>query len=189
MRARRDLPSLRFTGVFAALRVALAQANRHRFRVNHFSVQADHLHLIVEASSREALIRGLQGMAGRVARAVNRCLRRRGKVWSGRYHARDLTTPREVRNTLAYVLLNFRKHLRTASGIDPCSSGAWFDGWARSPAPAGGPSPVASSRTWLGTEGWRRAGGLIDPTEAPAGPSGAPGASGRGRLVDWAPSR
>ena len=65
------------------------------------------------------------------------------------------------------VLLNFRKHLRAPPGVDPCSSGPWFDGWARSlPSPVG-PSPVAPSRTWLGAVGWRRAGGPIDFRDAP----------------------
>ena len=30
----------------------------------------------------------------------------------GRYHARPLRTPREVRNALVYVLQNWRKHIR-----------------------------------------------------------------------------
>ncbi len=133
-----------------------------------FSAQTDHLHLIVEASSRERLSRGLHGLAGRIARAVNRAWRRRGDVWNGRYHARALATPREVRNALVYVLLNFRKHLRGASGVDPRSSGPWFDGWSRPPRADGGACPVAAPRTWLATTGWRRAGGLIDPRESPA---------------------
>ena len=92
IRARRELPSLRGAPTFAALCAALAAASNPRFRLIHFSVRTDHLHLIAEASSREALIRGLQGLAGRTARAVNRCLRRHGKVWSGRFHARPLAS-------------------------------------------------------------------------------------------------
>jgi hypothetical protein len=37
----------------------------------HFSVQGNHVHLLVEAGSRSALVRGLQGLAIRMARAVN----------------------------------------------------------------------------------------------------------------------
>ena len=168
VRAQRNLPSLRSIATFAALADALARANRRRFRLTHFSVQTDHLHLIVEAVSREALIRGLQGLAGRTARAVNRLWNRTGKVWSSRYHAHALTTPSEVRNALVYVLLNFRKHLRAMPGVDPRSSGPWFDGWSAPPvAPAARP-PTVSPQTWLGATGWRRAGGLIGPAEKPA---------------------
>jgi hypothetical protein len=79
-----------------------------------------------------------------------------------------LATPREVRNGLVYVLLNFRKHLRAPPAIDPRSSGRWFDGWAHSPPSCTQPCPVASPRTWLGSIGWRRAGGPIAVHERPA---------------------
>jgi len=147
---------------------ALTRSSRGAFRLVHFSVQTDHLHLIVEAETSTALFRGVQGLVVRCARAVNRAGNRRGPVWLHRYHAHALRTPREVRHALVYVLLNFRKHLRAGPAIDPRSSGPWFDGWAHAPpAPCAAP-PVAQSRTWLGTVGWRRAGGAIDCREAPA---------------------
>jgi REP element-mobilizing transposase RayT len=170
LRAAPGVPALRGAGAFAALLAALRAASSARFRVVHFSVQDDHVHLLVEASSREALTRGAQGLAVRAARAVNRALGRAGKVWADRYHARALKTPREVRNALAYVLGNWHKHDRRAMGLDPCSSAVWFEGWrttgplARRPAPAGhaGAPPVASAQTWLLRVGWRRH-GLLDP--------------------------
>jgi putative transposase len=168
IRAKPDPPSLCSVALFEALSQALSRGNRDDFRITQFSVQTDHLHLIVEAASRTALIRGLQGLGGRTARAVNRHLRSKGKVWNARYHARVLTTPREVRNALVYVLLNFRKHLRVATGIDPRSSGRWFDGWAYSRRTDAAPSPVARSQTWLGSIGWQRAGGRIDRQDGPA---------------------
>jgi hypothetical protein len=135
IRAKPNLPSLRALATFATLSEAFARANRANFRLTQFSVQTDHVHLIVEASSRDSLIRGLQGLGGRAARALNRSWRRTGKVWNARYHARALTTPREVRNGLVYVLLNFRKHLHVATGTDPRSSATWFEGWSEPPAP------------------------------------------------------
>ncbi|MBK9071292.1 MAG: hypothetical protein IPL79_09865 [Myxococcales bacterium] len=41
--------------------------------------------------------------AFRIAKAVNRELGRDGKVWRGRYSARRLCVPKEVRNALVYV--------------------------------------------------------------------------------------
>ena len=138
-----------------------------------FSVQADHLHLLVEGADTLALALGVRVLTIRVARAVNRALGRKGSVWNDRYHARALTTPREVRHGLVYVLMNFRKHLRhQPQGLDPCSSAAWFDGFRGRPPPADAAPPadpsVVSSRTWLGTVGWRRH-GLIGLYERPAG--------------------
>jgi len=168
LRARLEVDFLRRGEAHAALVRALSRASKAWFRVFVYSVQSDHIHLVVEADGRTALIRGVQGLAVRCAKAVNRALGRKGAVWDHRYHARRLRTPREVRTALVYVLLNFRKHLRAAPGIDPCSSGAWFDGWVRPPKPPPGPPPVAPARTWLARTGWRRAGGPIDPAESPA---------------------
>ena len=167
LRARPGVPSLRSDRLFSEIRRALVASTRRSLRVTHFSVQTNHLHLIVEADIPSGLIRGVQGLAIRCARAVNRACRRRGPVWSHRYHAHTLRTPREVRGAVAYVLLNFRKHLRAPPGVDPRSSGPWFDGWeVRPPRPATF-CPIASPRTWLGTVGWRRAGGPITFAEAP----------------------
>jgi hypothetical protein len=119
-------------------------------------------------STGGALSGGIRGLAIRLARAVNRALRRRGRVWADRYHARALTTPKAVRHALVYVLANFRKHLHSATGIDPCSSAPWFTGW-RVPRTAGAdPPPVAVARTWLARIGWRRH-GLLDVAERPKG--------------------
>jgi hypothetical protein len=110
----------------------------------------------------------VRGLAIRLARAVNRVLGRRGRVWADRYHARALTSPRAVRHALVYVLMNFRKHLDTATGVDPCSSAPWFEGWRHPWRMVGlGPPPVARARTWLASAGWRRH-GLIRLDERPA---------------------
>ena len=173
MRARVGVPSLRSGRAFAAVRRAITRGNKEWFRIVHFSAQTDHVHLMVEADDRTSLSRGMQGLAVRCAKAINRALDRRGAVWRDRYHGRALTTPREVRNCLCYVLLNFCKHLRARPGIDPASSGAWFDGWAHPPlrGPPPGPSPVCAPTTWLLSVGWRRAGGPIAWSEAPRPPA------------------
>lgn len=165
-RARDDVPSLRRAVAFPAVRAALAAASTAHFRLVQFSVQRDHLHLIVEADDSIRLTRGLQGLAIRVARAVNRAFGRRGRLWGDRYHARDLRTPREVRNALVYVLNNFCKHIAGTRGMDACSSAPWFSGWRSGSWVSAGPSPVARARTWLGNIGWRRW-GPIDVSERP----------------------
>jgi REP element-mobilizing transposase RayT len=166
LRLHPGLPSLRGARLFAAIRRALAAASAQRFRVLHFSVQADHLHVLVEADETTALSRGLQGLAIRAAKAVNRTLGRRGTVWGDRYHARTLATPREVRNALVYVLNNWRKHIPGARGLDARSSAGWFDGWRAAVARPSGPIPVAVARTWLARIGWRRW-GPIGADDAP----------------------
>jgi len=158
-----------------ATRSALAAASTSRFRVLQFSIQVDHLHLLVEADTPTGFERGVRGLAIRVAKTVNRVLGRRGRVWGDRYHARLLRTPREVRNALIYVLNNFRKHMRAARGLDPCSSARWFDGWRTTSGQVVEAPPVARACTWLARVGWRRH-GLIDVDECPR-PSAHPGRS------------
>ena len=68
---------------------------------------------------------------------------------------------------MAYVLLNFRKHLHAAPGTDPRSSGVWFEHWACGLAPSDWPRLVAMPRTWLAATGWRRAGGPLETNETP----------------------
>jgi REP element-mobilizing transposase RayT len=70
----------------ASLSDGAAAVRRRTFRVIHFSIQPDHLHLVVEATSKQALTRGMQGLASRLARRINRTLRRRGCVFRERYH-------------------------------------------------------------------------------------------------------
>jgi putative transposase len=116
------------------------------------------------------------GVAIRLARAVNRVLRRAGKVWDGRFHARSLPSPREVRHALVYVIMNAKKHSPGAPSFDPCSSAASFTGWKLPPSqapPSERPSDMTADElaprppeTWLLRTGWKRY-GLIAPTERP----------------------
>ncbi len=107
------------------IRAALRDAQRATFRVVHFSVQRDHVHLLVEASNRITLSSGMRGLAIRIARRLNRALRRRGSVFGDRWHGHALRSPREVRNALAYVLFNGTKHGAVPFGLDPCASVYW----------------------------------------------------------------
>jgi REP element-mobilizing transposase RayT len=171
LRAARGLPNLRRQALFFAERGALGEASRSWFRVLHFSVQGNHVHLMVEARDKAHLSKGMRGLAIRVALAVNRVLGRHGKVWGDRYHARALKTPREVRHGIVYVLANWKNHAPSARGFDPCSSAWWFDGW-RVPPSSGPPGwetaepPVWAPREWLSSVGWRRH-GLIGVGERP----------------------
>jgi hypothetical protein len=169
LRALPGLKSLRSEAASCALLGAFRAATGRGFRILHFSIQTDHLHLIAEADSSGDLRRGLNGLNCRAARALNRAWRRTGRVWGDRYHARALATPREVRNGIAYVLLNFRKHLRAPPIVDPRSSGPWFDGWTHALERPALPCPTVPPRSWLGSLGWRRAGGPISTHETPAG--------------------
>ena len=150
---------------------------RERFRLVQYAVQPNHLHLIVEASDKRALSSGARGLAIRIARRLNAMLGRIGKVFADRYHAVELSSARQVRNALAYVLLQERRHAAQrqaamTSQRDACSSAPLFDGFT-SGKPRAGPwsETVAEAETWVLRVGWRRY-GAIDLREVPGARSG-----------------
>jgi putative transposase len=165
LRVQRGVSSLRQGNVFVRVRKALANGKeRFGFSLVHFSVQSNHLHLIAEADDQRALARGVQGLSIRVARAVNRELQRKGRLFADRYHARALKTPRAVRFALRYVLLNARKHAAERNGwadsvsssapagfVDSCSSAPWFHGFSRPEELAFGVRQACAE--WLRTSG------------------------------------
>jgi REP element-mobilizing transposase RayT len=180
IRLRRGIPSLRQPRFVRRFRSSLSEACvRHGFRVVHYSIQRDHVHLLIEAHSNHSIACGMKSVGARIGKLANRLFQRNGKVLDGRYHLRPLRTPLEVHRALRYVLLNHRHHAaqrrKSKQSIDhlraqpdSASSGRWFDGWRTTTAP---PNPahereVATARTWLLHTGWRRY-GLIDPAEVP----------------------
>jgi REP element-mobilizing transposase RayT len=189
---RRGIDSLRAVAVVREIEASFRKACERgsSFRLVHYSIQRDHAHLIVEAKNADALGRGMMSIASRFARAVNRALKRKGQVLADRYHLQVLGSPQQVRNALAYVLLNARRHaakriarlqrsgrkaapLPNAGTLDGASSARWFAGWRREvpidrtpPGELGTEPAVAEPRTWFLRKGWRLH-GLIDPNEIP----------------------
>src|SRR3954469_12721711 len=130
-----------------AIEKALAEAKqRFRMRVVHYSIQGNHLHLIVEAGDERALARGMQGLEIRLARRLNALNRRRGRVFTDRSHEHVLKSRREVSNALRYVTRNYAHHAREnvpRDFVDPHSSARWLAG----PPPED--APVSRPRVWL----------------------------------------
>jgi len=151
LRLRDGLQGLRKERELRVLHGCFASASTEAFRVCEFSVQSNHVHLIVEASGTSALSTGVQGLAVRIAKRL----------------ARTLATPREVRNALVYVLQNAKHHGVHAGHLDPCSSGPWFTGLLDQ-RPLQGPGPLARARTWLLRVGWQRNRGGLSVLCAPA---------------------
>ena len=130
VRVRREVWNLRTHRCFRALRHAFERGcARFGFRLVHFSVQGNHIHFVVEAPDERALTRAMKGLEVRMARALNKVMDRKGPVFSDRYHAHHLKTPREARHAWEYVLSNWRIHAAREGrvvprGDDPYSSAA-----------------------------------------------------------------
>jgi REP element-mobilizing transposase RayT len=181
----------RFT--YRAIREAtLTAARREDFRIVHLSIQRTHVHLLVEADGKGALASGMQGFQISAAKHLNAAIskgkpgpRRRGTVFPDRYHAEIITSPRQARHVLSYVLSNWRKHAEDRRQpmsewkVDWYSSAAMFPDWAEyapydeEPFLWRGPDTydplvVYQPRTWLLKTGWRRGGPPISTREVPS---------------------
>jgi REP element-mobilizing transposase RayT len=182
LRVRKDVGRLRRRKVYAGAHLALvAIAARIAFRVVHISIQHNHLHLLVEADSSEMLESGMRALTISLARRINASLARSGKVFEFRYHATPLTSPRQTRNALAYVLNNWRRHREDERGfhertmpLDRFSSAISFGGWAdfrmrvdEWPDVIDEPLRVSSPRTWLLNTGWELARRPIRTSDTP----------------------
>ena len=154
LKVRREVWSLRRGRSVRALQRALLASKEDRERgiaqvgVVHFAILSNHLHLIVEAGNRVALSRGLQSLEIRMARALNRSMDRRGRVFADRFHAHVLKTPTEVGRARRYVLDNAAIHDARA-GLRPADGDAFTS--------AAMPGCTSPPRTWLLAAGWRRA--------------------------------
>jgi REP element-mobilizing transposase RayT len=168
LRTVEGLPRLRTPAGYEAIRAAMAKIlAKPDFRVVHMSIQHNHLHFVVEAENKDALSHGMRALAIRCARAINKTLGRTGRVFAFRYHATAVTSPRQMRRVLAYVLNNWRRHHEDERSkrarqalVDPYSSALDFAGWKERFAipPEYRRLPVARAQTWLVNVGWKRHG-------------------------------
>jgi REP element-mobilizing transposase RayT len=149
--------NLRSQRSFRVLDRAIRAARRGaEFRVVHFDILGNHLHLIVEANSTRAFTRGIRALSIRIALGLNRMMGRKGPVFDDRYDAHVLKTPTEVRNAVRYVLGNFESHEARRRGERPVET-RWVDPFS-SAATAGPREPqltlffekaTVPAETWL----------------------------------------
>ena len=183
IRVVESLAELRDRDAYKAIRTAMWKVFiRDEFRIVHISIERSHVHLLVEAQDQGALSRGMQALQISAAKHINRAYskhrkhRRRGQVFTDRYHAEIIKNRRQARHALTYVLNNWRRHgehkVKELRGfaIDPFSSAISFDGWRETIDPgwpaSHEPLPVKPARSWLLTTGWRMY-GLISAYEVP----------------------
>lgn len=100
------------------LKRAIMNARSHGLKVIHFSLQSNHVHLIIESENNDLLTRGMRSLTVTFAKGL-----RRGKVQLERYHLHVLRSISETKNAVHYVLFNKQKHEKgTYSKIDEYSS-------------------------------------------------------------------
>ncbi|MEQ1876432.1 MAG: transposase [Bdellovibrionia bacterium] len=177
-RLRKDLPDIRAGKYLRAFKVAAARAKTRGLRVLHYSFEANHIHMIVEADSNAKLANGMRSLGCRLGKRVRTLTNEtktrpgRGSIFVGRYHMHVLKNPTETKNALEYVLLNHAKHMKFIEHIDVYSSGYYFREWKKllgrrfthilreqfqlSEEP-GSNDALSAPKSWLAQTGWMKA--------------------------------
>jgi len=151
MRVRRHVWNLRSKRSWRRMQTAfVAACGKFGMRLIEFSIQGNHLHLLVEADSQRALSRAMQGLSVRIAKGLNAMMNRKGAVFADHYFARLLESPTKLVKAIAYVKGNHTHHFGH-HGTDPYSSWALEENDRR--------KVLARPQSWLLRVGWRR----VDP--------------------------
>ena len=197
VKARKGLPSFRSQRIHNMMlevlrnQIYVLRKYAGAFKVAHFSIQTNHIHIMIEADDTKTLRSGVSGLVIAFARQLAKLLgRKKCKVWAERFHSRELHAPRDVRNVLSYIFQSFKHHETThGSGMRSrphrYSSARWFDGWYQQvliPIPIDesaymrGPPPwvpttAGEPRTWLLGTGRKERHGKLNMMDRPGGVS------------------
>jgi len=135
IRIRAGLPNMRTPRAYRVLERAFRMGKeRAGFRLAHYAVLSNHMHLFVDADDKQSLADGMQGLKVRIARALNKHWHRAGTLFFDRCHSRPIkATIHEIKKALRYVLQNARWHgVSLPRGeADPYSSAPRFDWWQK----------------------------------------------------------
>ena len=164
------LPSLRKGEALAVVLAAMERVNQGGvIRIVEFSIQSNHVHLIVEAGNSADLSSGMASLNTGLGMRLNRIWNRigEGSVFKERFHMVVVATPTQMRNTLNYVLRNDVHHELGLGKLDPCSSAPSFGGWCElqgaedkvRTAEAAKECVSAEARVWLLVKGWWKVSG------------------------------
>lgn len=122
IKVRKTSAEIKSKAVLKVLHRAILRARSKGLRMIHYTLEYDHVHLLVEASSNQQLHSGMQAFGICFAKGINKVKGRKGNVYKHRYHLHLLRSAREVKNVLHYILKNGIKHGRTYCAVDPFNS-------------------------------------------------------------------
>ena len=167
IKLRAGLPSLRSAKPLDVVRAAIGRVNgKGLVRVVEYSIQSNHVHMLIEASNSADLSRGMASLNTGLGMRLNRLWDRtgRGSVFRERFHLVVTSTPSQMRRALNYVLQNSVHHGIKLKTLDPCSSSPSFGGWkqfqgSNAVARAASGCVSAQPQTWLLRAGWQKVGG------------------------------
>lgn len=122
IKVRENKAGIKNKSVLKILHQAIKRARLKNLKVIHYTLEYNHIHLLVEAYGHKNLHQGMQSFGISLAKQINRLKSLKGAVYKHRYHLRKLSSARELKNVLHYIFNNGIHHSRTSSLLDPYNS-------------------------------------------------------------------
>jgi REP element-mobilizing transposase RayT len=122
IKVRENKADIKNKRILKALHHAIKRARLQNMKVLHYTLEYNHLHILVEVSNNKILHKGMQALGISLSKAINKIKNLKGTVYKHRYHFRKLNSRREMKNALLYIFKNGMKHKRACSLIDPYNS-------------------------------------------------------------------
>jgi REP element-mobilizing transposase RayT len=120
---RNVVTTLRNKVLFKKILRAITLARKKGMRLIHFTVQKDHLHLLIESKDKKQLAKSMQSLKISLAKSLIYLKQNtRIKIFKERYHVHILKTLREIKNAKNYILGNAAKHGVIKDKFDTFSS-------------------------------------------------------------------
>lgn len=105
--------------ILKQLHTSIKKARIIGLRVIHYTLEFDHIHLLVEVDNKEQLGKGMQSFGISFSKGINKIKSLSGRVFKTRYHFRKLKTKQEIKNVIHYILGNSIKHTQKGSILSP----------------------------------------------------------------------
>ena len=164
LKFKKDVPNLRCEAFLLEFTRAIRKAKAKGLAVTQFSIESNHIHMLIEVKSNDTLKRGLLSLQGCVTWGLRRVFKYFGEVFVDRFHLHAIKSPREMKHALGYVIFNHAKHCGIAWFRDVYSSGFAQHEFAANVRQTRAPkwqseieSVMSQATSWLQQTGWKRA--------------------------------
>lgn len=122
IKVRENKADIKSKRILKALHHAIIRARLKRLKVIHYTLEYNHVHLLVEVQDHKVMHQAMQALGISFSKAINKVKSVKGSVYKHRYHLRKLKSSRDLKNVLHYIFNNGVHHRRTASILDPYNS-------------------------------------------------------------------
>lgn len=122
IKINKEKSGLRNKSILKVLHTSIKKARLIGLRIAHYTLEYDHVHLLVEADNTKVLGKGMQSFGISFSKGINKIKESKGQVFKTRYHFRKLKTVVEVKNVINYIFGNSIKHKYAGSIVSPYNS-------------------------------------------------------------------